>query len=189
GADTTGVRPGVIGEIGVEKAWVSPSEERVHRAAARAQRATGLPLVTHGLMSPVALQQLAIFEEEGVDLTRVAVGHCDSYPHLKYQLSLMERGVMLMFDNLGGVRDTGGRMEERIIGLICSLLDSGYADRLLLSQDICKTTQLRYQGGIGYTYIAETFLPRLEEAGVTRDQIQQMTVDNPRRWLAGAGSC
>jgi predicted metal-dependent phosphotriesterase family hydrolase len=78
GVEETGVRPGIIGEIGTDQAWISPAEERVHRAAARAARQTGLAVQTHALESVVGLAQLRIFEEEGLDAGRVVVGHADS---------------------------------------------------------------------------------------------------------------
>ena len=71
GVGDTGIRPGVIGEIGSEKDWVSPAEERVLRAVARAHRATGLAIGALHAIGPVAPQQLTILEEEGADMTRV----------------------------------------------------------------------------------------------------------------------
>ena len=181
GVRDTGIRPGVIGEIGVEKGWLTGVEERVHRAAARAQVRTGLPLATHGVMSPVALDQLTVFEEEGVDLRRVAVGHCDSFPYPDFHLAVAQRGAWLMFDNVGQLR--AGRHEERIIHLISELIRHGYGNRLLLSHDTCKVPQLRYHGGPGYAYLGETFIPRLLEAGIAEDVVTQITSENPRRWL------
>ncbi|MDE0288212.1 MAG: hypothetical protein OXM88_06480, partial [bacterium] len=101
GVGDTGIRPGVIGEIGSEKDWVSAKEERVLRAVARAHKATGLSIGALHAIGPVAPQQLTILEEEDADLTRVAVAHCDAYPHLRYLLGLLERGVYIMFDNCG----------------------------------------------------------------------------------------
>ena len=184
GADGTGIRPGVIGEIGVHRGWVTPIEERAHRAAARAQVATGLPMITHSTSSQVAREQLTIFEDEGVDLTRVVVGHADSYPHLWYYLELIERGASLAFDNIG---EQAGRLEERIAGLTRDLVDRGHADRIMLSQDICKHPQLRYHGGQGYAYVAERFLPRLRGMGIPESVIRQITEGNPRRWLTIPG--
>ena len=95
GVRGTGVHPGIIGEIGVDKAWVSATEERVHRAAARAAVATGMAISTHGIMSAVGLAQLRIFEEEGVDPARVVIGHADSYPVLDHYLAILDRGANL----------------------------------------------------------------------------------------------
>jgi predicted metal-dependent phosphotriesterase family hydrolase len=75
GADA--IKPGIIGEIGTDKPWVSAAEERVHRAAARAARRTGLTITTHGVLSPVGFDQLRIFEAEGADPGRVIVGHAE----------------------------------------------------------------------------------------------------------------
>jgi len=86
------VRPGIIGEIGTDKPWVSALEERVHRAAARASLATGLAITTHAILSPVGLDQLRIFTEEGVDPGRVVIGHADSYPVLDHYLTLLGEG-------------------------------------------------------------------------------------------------
>ncbi|MDQ3871740.1 MAG: phosphotriesterase-related protein [Chloroflexota bacterium] len=185
GVDATGVRPGIIGEIGVDKPWLSALEERVHRAAARAARATGMAITTHSVLSDVGLAQLRVFEEEGVDPGRVVVGHADSRPSLGYYLAVIERGASVQFDFLGmrftAIEEHG---EPRVIELLCELLDRGHADRVLLSQDVCHNAQLKVYGGRGYSYLAETFLPRLRVAGVAEDEIEQMTVRNPRRILS-----
>ena len=67
GVGETGVRTGILGEIGTDKPWVTPSEERVFRAVARASRRTGLAVTTHAVLSDVGAAQLTILEEEGVD--------------------------------------------------------------------------------------------------------------------------
>jgi predicted metal-dependent phosphotriesterase family hydrolase len=185
GVGDTGVRPGIIGEIGTDKPWISPVEERVHRAAARAAVRTGAAITTHGVMSDVALAQLTVFEEEGADLSRVIVGHADSYPVLAHYLELIRRGASIEFDFLGmafnAVEEHG---ENRIIELLLELLHRGHADRVLLSQDVCHNSQLRRYQGNGYVYLHETFLPRIHAAGVSNDEIAQMTVRNPARLLA-----
>jgi phosphotriesterase-related protein len=184
GVGTTGIGAGIIGEIGTDKPWVSALEERVHRAAARAARRTGLAITTHGVLSAVGLDQLRIFEEEGVDPARVVIGHADSYPVLAHHLAIVERGASVEFDFLGmpfSALERDG--EPRVIELLCELLARGHAGRILLSQDVCNDAQLRRYGGNGYTYLTDTFLPRLREAGVSDDEIETMTVANPRRVL------
>ena len=175
-----GVRPGIIGEIGTDKPWVSPAEERVHRAAARAARRTGLAITTHAVLSDVGLAQLRIFEEEGADPGRVVIGHADSYPILDHYLAIIERGASVEFDFLGmSFRPLERHGEGRIVELLCELLARGHADRILLSQDVCHDSQLKRYGGNGYTYLAETFLPRLRAAGVSDAEIETMTVREP----------
>ena len=184
GVDGTGVRPGIIGEIGTDKPWVSAVEERVHRAAARAARRTGLAITTHAVLSPVGLDQLRIFEDEGADPSRVVIGHSDSYPHIEHYLAILERGANLEFDFLGMSFTPAERHGEgRIVELICDLLARGHAERIFLSQDVCHDSQLTRYGGNGYTYLARTFLPRLRDAGASDAEIETMTVTNPRRLL------
>ncbi len=184
GVDGTGVRPGIIGEIGTDKPWVSALEERVHRAAARAARRTGLAVTTHGVLSPVGLDQLRILEEEGLDPARVVIGHADSYPVLEHHLAIIERGANVEFDFLGMNFLPLERLgEPRVIELLGELVARGHADRILLSQDVCHDSQLKRYEGNGYVYLAETFLPRLRDAGITDAQIETMTVANPRRLL------
>ncbi len=184
GVGDTGVRPGIIGEIGTDKPWLSAQEERVHRAAARAARRTGLAITTHAIMSPVGLDQLAIFEAEGADPTRVVIGHADSYPHLDHYLAIVERGASVEFDFLGMSFTPQERMGEgRVVELLCELLARGHVERILLSQDVCHDSQLSHYGGNGYTHLERTFLPRLREAGVSDDEIRTITVANPARLL------
>jgi phosphotriesterase-related protein len=184
GVAGTGIRAGIIGEIGTDKPWLSPAEERVHRAAARASRRTGLAIATHAVMSDVGAAQLTVFEEEGVDPGRVVIGHADSYPVLDHYLSLIGRGASIEFDFLGmSFTPTERHGEGRIVELLVELLHRGHGDRILLSQDVCQNGQLRRYEGNGYTYLQTTFLPRLREAGVTDAEIDRMTIANPRRIL------
>jgi predicted metal-dependent phosphotriesterase family hydrolase len=181
GMDGTDVLPGVIGEIGVAQGWLSPLEERVHRAAARAQRASGLSLATHTLHRGAGLAQLDLFAEEGVDLSRVCIGHCDSQPYLDYCLSIAERGAWVAFDNIGAQM---GRLEERIIWLVKELVARGHEGQILLSHDVGQMPELSYFGGPGFTYLTRVFIPALVSAGVPRAVIAELTESNPARFLA-----
>jgi predicted metal-dependent phosphotriesterase family hydrolase len=185
GVDGTGIRPGIIGEIGTDKPWLTALEERVHRAAGRAARRTGLAITTHSVMSPVGLAQLRVFEDEGVDPGRVVIGHADSYPVLEHYLEIIRRGANLEFDFLGmSFTPMERHGEPRIVDLARELIERGHADRLLLSQDVCHNSQLSAYGGNGYVHLFKTFLPQLRAAGVAEAAIHQMTVLNPVRILA-----
>jgi phosphotriesterase-related protein len=185
GVGQDAVRPGIIGEIGTDKPWLSAQEERVHRAAARAAMRTGLAVTTHAILSTVGRDQLRVFEEEGLDPARVVIGHADSFPSLDYHLSIVARGASVEFDFLGMAFTPAERMAEpRITEIVCELLARGHADRILLSQDVCHDAQLVRYGGNGYAHVARTFLPRLRTAGVSEHEIVTMTVDNPRRLLS-----
>lgn len=176
----TGVRPGLIGEIGTSQGWVSPLEERVHRAAARAQRASGLPIATHTLYHGAGHHQLEIFAEEGVDPARICIGHCDTFPSVAYCESIARRGAYVSLDNIGF--DLEGH-EDAVRRLLLELVERGYARQLLLSQDMGQMPELGCRGGRGLTYLATRFLPSLLEAGLDEATVRLMTVENPMRWL------
>ena len=184
GVAGTGVRPGIIGEIGTDKPWLSALEERVHRAVARAARRTGMAVTTHAVLSPVGLDQLRVFEEEGLDPARVVIGHADSYPVADYHRAIVERGANVEFDFLGmsfTVMEQHG--EARTIDRLGELVARGYGGQVLLSQDVCHNAQLKAYGGNGYVYLQERFLPRLRESGFDEATIRALTVDNPARIL------
>ena len=184
GVGGTGIRAGIIGEIGTDKPWLTAQEERVHRAAARAARRTRLAITTHAVQSWVGLDQLDVFASEGVDLARVVIGHSDSNHDPAYHRAIVERGATVEFDFLGMSFTPFERHGEgRIVQSLCDLLAAGHVERVLLSQDVCNDSQLKRYGGHGYTYLAESFLPRLREAGVSDAEIETMTVANPRRLL------
>jgi len=184
GVGETGIRSGIIGEIGTDKPWLSAQEERVHRAAARAALRTGLAITTHAVQSTVGLDQLDVFAAEGADLARVVIGHADSNPSLDYHLAIVERGATVEFDFLGmSFTPLERHGEGRIVDHVVTLIERGHVERILLSQDVCHDSQLRRYGGNGYTYLAEAFLPRLRAAGVSEADLRTITVDNPRRLL------
>jgi len=184
GVGGTGIRTGILGEIGTDKPWLTPAEERVFRAVARASRRTGLAVSTHAVLSDVGAAQLAVLEEEGIDPGRVVIGHSDSYPVLDHYLSLIARGASIEFDFLGMSSQPQERYGEgRVVDLLLELLHRGHVDHVLLSQDVCHNGQLRRYEGNGYTYLQTTFLPRLRERGASEAEIDRLTIDNPRRIL------
>lgn len=177
GAEGTGVRPGIIGEIGVNNTWISAQEERVHRAAARAARSTGLAVTTHSSWSKIGLAQLDIFESEGLAGDRVIIGHACSYPDLGYYQAVLERGAYLAFDNIGQWDIPG--YQDRVTDLIVELLHRGHGSKILLSQDIWNSRQFKLAGGTGFTHILENYLPDLASRGVSKAEIDQLLIANP----------
>ncbi len=104
GVGDTGVRAGFIGEIGTERGFISPAQERVFRASARAHRRTGCPILTHTThFGELALDQLDLLAEEGVDPHRVVVSHLGDRVGAKWVVPIAERGAFLSIDNLGFV--------------------------------------------------------------------------------------
>jgi phosphotriesterase-related protein len=205
--DSGGVRPGIIGEIGTG-APLHPDEVKALRAAARVQRETGLALAVHlALWGREGPRVLDILEGAGVDPGRVLLCHLGEQPAaVEYQRALLDRGAWLGFDTFGaeyaldgadatgppgGASPTGpfptprlATDEERLTAVL-RLLDAGYGERLLLSQDICERLQLRAYGGFGYAHLLTTIRPRLRRAGVDEDTLDLLLRRNPARLLAG----
>ena len=178
------VRPGIIGEIGTDKPWVTAQEERVFRAAARAALRTGASVTTHAVQSDVGLAQLAILEDEGLDPARIVIGHCDSHPRIEHWREIVRRGAHVEADFLGMSFTPLERAgEPKVVELISTLLNEGFEKQILLSQDVCHDSQLTSYGGNGYTYLQKSFLPRLVEAGVNAATIKTITVENSARLL------
>ena len=178
------VRPGIIGEIGTDKPWVTAQEERVFRAAARAALRTGASVTTHAVQSDVGLAQLAILEDEGLDPARIVIGHCDSHPRIEHWREIVRRGAHVQADFLGMSFTPLERAgEPKVVELISTLLNEGFEKQILLSQDVCHDSQLASFGGNGYTYLQKSFLPQLAAAGVNAATIKTITVENPARLL------
>lgn len=176
------VRPGVIGEIGADHAYLSGVEERVLRACARAQRETGLGIVLHAVMSEVGSWQLDVLEDEGVDLRRVGVGHCDLYPDVDYHTRLAERGAFVMYDTQSL---PSAHFDDLRIANAAELVRRGVGSQLLISHDVCTPSGRRAGGGPGYSRTITATMPALIDAGVPAEVTEQIMTTNAWRLLAG----
>ena len=181
GVAGTGILAGIIGEIGVHSDYATAQEERVLRAAARAQKATGAALTTHASMYPVGLVQLEILKDEGVDLSRVIIGHCDTYLDQSYHLAILEAGAYVQFDTVGR---NHMNPDSRRAGAFVELVRLGWKHKLLLSSDRCHRSDLCAFGGVGYGYVFTGFFDLLRAEGVDNETLDTVTIDNPRRVLA-----
>ena len=201
GVGQTGIRAGIIGEVGVEGNPITPNEAKSIRAAARASRATGAAITFHyGGRGREKLQTLTIIGEEGGDLSRTIMGHSDNIADdLPLMKELLERGVYIEFDLLGKlgvplayrpttlVAGPGARnhsVDAVVAEGIVNLVEAGYEDRILLSHDVFPRLQLKSYGGTGYSFILEKFLPHLRTMGVSEEQVNKFAVENPKRVLA-----
>ena len=186
GVADTGIRIGLIGEIGMS-ADVTPEEEKSLRGAAQAQRRTDLPLMVHlpGWFR-VAHRVLDAIAEEGGSLRHTVLCHMNpSGADLPYQVALAARGAFLEYDMIGmdfWYADQGVQCpsDEDNARAIMGLIGHGCIDRLLLSQDVFLKMMLTRYGGFGYAYLLRHFLPRLRRHGATEAHIDQMMVRNPR---------
>jgi len=184
GIANSGVKAAII-KCATDTAGVTPVIDNVLRASARAQKATGVPISTHTWAAGRTgeLQQ-AIFAQEGVDLSRVIIGHSGDSEDLGYLRGLMERGSTIGMDRFGleNFLPTSKRVE--VVAKLCA---EGYAAKMVLSHDAnCWTDMLSEEGKRKtrplwhYNHISDDILPALRKAGVSDDQIDQMLVRNPR---------
>jgi phosphotriesterase-related protein len=191
----TGVRAGIIGEIGcgtLNGSDITPFEERALRAAARAQQETGAAINVHTQIDrgPQGLWALNILQEAGSDLTRVVLAHCDARIDLPYCREVFARGALVEYSAVGRNRHTAALSDgtpvpdtEARVSAIARLVAEGYALQLLLSHDVCARAHLRRYGGGGFTYLTTHIVPMLLAAGVSEEAIQTMLIDNPARLL------
>lgn len=186
GVGDTGIRAGIIGEVGTVGAPLVPNEIKIIRASGRASRLTGAAVTLH--TSALLKEQpriLDLLAEEGADLKRVVVGHSNAIANdLPVMKALMDRGAYIQFDLLGKSPTVRTRVADSDVAQgIVGMIKAGYAEKILLSQDVCTKLQLKTYGGSGYSYIVEYFIPYLKRLGVTDAQVHTIMVENPRRVL------
>ncbi|MEX0698028.1 MAG: hypothetical protein WEB85_01650 [Dongiaceae bacterium] len=197
GVAGSGVRAGVIGEIGVGAEFTA-AEQKSLRGAARAAALTGVPLSVHlPGWKRLADRVLDIVAEEGADLAHTVLCHMNpSLDDFAYQTRLAERGAFLEYDMIGmdyyyADQDAQSPCDEANAAALKRLIDAGYLNSLLLSHDVFLKMMLTRHGGFGYGYILRHFAPRLKRHGVGEAQLRALLVDNPRRVFsapAGAGA-
>lgn len=186
-----GVRPGMIGEIGVG-ADFTPAEQRSLRGALLAQRETGLVVQVH-LPAWYRLGGVVadLVDELGVDPAKVVLCHMGpSGADLDYQESLARRGLWIQYDMIGMevfYADQGVQCpsDEQNAAWLARLLERGHLSQLLVSQDVFLKSLLRHHGGPGYGHLLQYFVPRLERHGFGPADIEQLIVHNPRSLFEG----
>jgi phosphotriesterase-related protein len=205
GIDGTGIQAGII-KVGSSMRRITPAEEKLIRAAARAHRRTGAPITTHATVGTMGREQVQILEDEKADVSRLVIGHSDLNANVDYHEGIVRRGASVGFDTIGKERfvyvrtETAGRERyefeqeayfvpdwQRRATLI-DLVRRGYAGRIVLSSDISRSEALHNPatlGSWGYGYVLGWFVPALQDAGVGEHDLRRMLVETPRRILAG----
>ena len=191
------IRAGFIGEVGSSNYTVYETEEKVLRAAGRASAETGYGISTHTGRGTMYREQLSFFEEEGADLSHVIIGHQDVYPRLEERMEdyeyIFSKGAGVQFDCFGkqGFFEIENDMEygqkfpydeERAL-MIKKFVDMGYIRQIFISCDIDGRTLMKKWGGWGYSHLITRGLSLLRKAGLTWEQIDQITRENPMEFL------
>ena len=193
GVENTGIKPGIIGEIGTSSK-ILPQEKKVLHAAAILQRETGYAVMIH--IYPWAANgtdAVKIMMQHGVPPEKIVICHSDVEPDLEYIKQLFKLGVFVEFDNFGkefqpesGSFAAGKFITDRErISLICDFIRAGYADQLLLTNDICLKCMLREYGGQGYSHLFNNIFPKFYANGIDPEIIEKKIMhDNPLKMLA-----
>lgn len=179
-----------IEQCGVRAAWIkvsasddgiTPCEAKILRAAAQAGCATNAIIGSHTIRGGVVHNQLDILEAVGYTAERFIWIHTQADPDFALHLAMAQRGAWLEYDAIGTPD-----MDDTFIDRICRLLDAGHGEKLLLSHDRGWYDPSKPGGGTPqpYTYLCETFLPKLRQAGVDEATITQLTQENPFRAYA-----
>lgn len=184
GIKDTGVKAAIL-KCATDEKGLTHGVERVLRAVAQAHRATGVPISTHThALTRRGLEQQNVFEEEGVDLTRVVIGHSGDTTDVAYLEEIMARGSYIGMDRFG--IDVILPFEERV-QIVATLCERGHADQMVLSHDAScfidwlPEQALQLMPRWHYMHITQDVIPALKERGVTDEQIETMLVDNPRK--------
>lgn len=183
-----GVRPGIIGEIGVGSDYIDPREERVLRAAARAHLATGLSIAIHQQRVFTGPDALTILQQEGVSPERVIFCHMDSITDSSVHQEAVDLGVWLSYDRIQGwdlVYQLRPWEVERRRDLLSVAKEKNYLDRVLLSTDCCVKGDLQRYGGPGYAFTHGEFAASLIGHGLSESDLDTLFIANPRHALTG----
>lgn len=180
GTGPDAIRPGVI-KLGTSLDEMTAVEEAATRAAARAHRVTGVPITTHLEVGTHGHRQLDVLEAENADPSRVILGHLDRSLDRQYLEALLNRGAFCSFDQIG--KPAYGPDSARITMLL-ELVEAGYEDQLLISQDVARrSAMLAYGGAPGLVHLLERFMIDLLEGGAEPGLVIKLLVDNPARAL------
>jgi len=188
GIGDTGVRAAIL-KCASDRPGITPGVERVLRAVAQAHRATGVPITTHTPTPPEpwGLEQQRVFRDEGVDLSRVVIGHSGGTVDTDYHLALIDNGSYLGFDHFG----LPGISLEKRVDAVARLCARGHAGRIVLSHDaMCfadwfPRSVMDASETWRWTYISDEVLPAMRARGIAESDITTMLIDNPRTILSG----
>ena len=190
GVGNTGIKAGIIGEIGCT--WpLMPNEIKVLKASARAQLETGASILIHpGRDEKAPIEILSILADSGADLSRVIMGHLDrTVSSIDILEELADTGCVLEWDLFGNEvsfyqpSDFDMPSDAERLNFIRQMIDIGLGERIVISHDICTKHRLVKYGGHGYGYIPEHIIPRMRNKNFQQSEIQAITKDTPARLL------
>ena len=195
GIRDTGIRAGVI-KVGTSKDVITDYEAMMLRVAARAQKETGVPIITHTQEGSMGPEQAAMLIAEGVDPAKIQIGHMSDNLDMDYQQRTLCQGVYVSWDRMGLQGLVGCPMDEQRYPLIIELIKNGHGDRLMISHDCILNwlgrpltlpeEVLPLIANWNPAHLFQNIIPALKAGGVTDDQIDTIVRENPRRLFAAS---
>lgn len=183
GINETTVRAGVIKASSTFNE-MSPLAEKMFKAAAQAHLETGAPISTHTEAGTMALEQVRLLEQEGVEPSHVVIGHMDRRLDWNHHRAVAETGACLSFDQISKEKYDP---DHKRIDLILRLVEEGYANQIVLGGDLARRSYWPSYGdwgGPGFTYVLWRFVPWLRKCGLSSDTIETLLIENPARMFA-----
>lgn len=194
GVGETGIKAGIIGEVG--NLWpTNETSRKVMRASARASKETGAAVTIHpGFHDDALMDHMKDLLGAGADPSRIVMGHLDSLG-MDAIREVAETGAFLQFDTFGMEDSSWGPIagswasiptDAQRMAYVAQLIEWGYEDRILIAHDVCFKAALTRYGGKGFAHIIESVVPRMRLRGFTQESIDNILVENPKRVLAFA---
>jgi phosphotriesterase-related protein len=200
GIEGTGIKPGVI-KVATDHEGVTPFLEKALRAAARASKASGIPVTTHTYAADrIGEKQADIFENEGLNPAMVCLGHCDDTDDMSYLTGLVKRGYTIGMDHMTwgtdevkGANAAALSWQQRAQS-VKKLVDAGFGRQIFLSNDWYFGISIAPSGFMdakekmnpdGMLFTTRKTVPYLKQLGVSDQAVHLMTVENPRRFFGG----
>jgi len=194
GIRDTGIKAGVI-KVGTGKGVITDYERMMLETAAKVQKDTGIPIITHTQEGTMGPEQAALLISAGADPKRVQIGHMSDNTDIGYQLETLSHGVYVAFDRMGIQVILGCPTDEERYGVLIGLIEKGYSDRIMISHDYIAhwlgrplnipEEALPLIANWHPTHLFNNVIPALKKGGVTEEQINTILVENPRRLFGG----
>ena len=191
GYEGTNIRAGILGEIGSGPIFTD-QEKKVLKAVAYSHVKTGAPINVHlaNIKGRNGMEVINILKDGKVNLEKVCLSHVDLlYKEFESQIELLNTGTYVGYDGFGeedyieSLDYLPPRDMERVESIM-KLIDKGYIDQILISQDHCRKTYLKKYGGQGFDHILRNMVPIMKEKGLTQKEINHILIENPKRFLA-----
>ncbi|APX71407.1 phosphotriesterase-related protein [Companilactobacillus allii] len=178
GIKGTNVKAGVIGEIATTQNKWTIGEEKVFNAAVIAQKETGCPISTHTSIGTLGHEQVNYFARKQADLSKIVIGHVDLSANSDYVIDMLKAGINVEFDTIGKNNYLSDTVRTKMLK---DIEKAGYTDQVVMSMDITRKSHLKENGGNGYSYLLDKFIPELKKNNVSEEFINKMLIDNPQR--------